>query len=66
MGHMTVISGGMDRPSPGLVDAIEQLAHVLHPNAFKEKSENGRVKMENELRLHAATGMREEFSKCAR
>jgi hypothetical protein len=28
------VSDEIDRPSPGLVDAIEQLAHDLHPEAF--------------------------------
>jgi iron complex transport system substrate-binding protein len=66
MGHVAVIGDGVDRPSPGLIDAIEQLAHVLHPDAFKEKSENGKVDMENGLRLHATVAMREELSQCAR
>jgi hypothetical protein len=66
MGHVAVIGDGVDRPSPGLIDAIEQLAHVLHPDAFKEKGENGKVDLENGLRLHATVAMREELSQCAR
>jgi iron complex transport system substrate-binding protein len=66
MGHVAVIGDGVDRPSPGLIDAIEQLAHVLHPDAFKEKGENGKVDMENGLRLHATVAVREELSQCAR
>jgi iron complex transport system substrate-binding protein len=37
-GHVAVVGSGMDRPSPGLIDAIEHLAHELHPEAFAVKS----------------------------
>ncbi len=37
-GHVAVVGSAMDRPSPGLIDAIEQLAHELHPEAFAMKS----------------------------
>jgi iron complex transport system substrate-binding protein len=33
-GHLAVISDEIDRPSPGLVDAIEDLARKLHPAVF--------------------------------
>jgi len=33
-GKIAVVSGEVDRPSPGLVDAIENLAKQLHPSAF--------------------------------
>jgi iron complex transport system substrate-binding protein len=66
MGHVAVISEGVDRPAPGLIDAIEQLAHVLHPDAFREKSEDGKVNMENGARLHATAGMPKELTLCAR
>lgn len=33
-GHIAVVGSGMDRPSPGLVTAIEELAHALHPDVF--------------------------------
>jgi len=46
LGHIAVISEEINRPSPGLVDAIEQLAREVHPEAFRE-SENGKLKMEN-------------------
>ncbi len=39
-GHVAVISGEVDRPAPGLIDAIEDLARQLHPSAF-EKSATG-------------------------
>ncbi len=37
-GHVAVISDEVDKPSPGLIDAIEDLAHQLHPEVFGEKS----------------------------
>jgi ABC-type Fe3+-hydroxamate transport system substrate-binding protein len=46
LGHVAVMSEEVNRPSPGLVDAIEQLAREIHPDAFREK-ENGKLKMEN-------------------
>jgi cobalamin transport system substrate-binding protein len=33
-GNIAVVSGEVDRPSPGLIDAIENLAKQLHPSAF--------------------------------
>jgi iron complex transport system substrate-binding protein len=46
LGHIAVISEEVNRPSPGLVDAIEQLASELHPEAFREAN-NRKVKIEN-------------------
>lgn len=34
LGHVVMASDEFTRPSPGLVDAIESLAHDLHPEAF--------------------------------
>ncbi len=53
MGHLAVVSEEVDRPSPGLVDAIEQLARALHPDKFPE-AENGKVKMGNENSVRVA------------
>jgi iron complex transport system substrate-binding protein len=33
-GHVLNISEGIERPSPDLVDVIEQVAHDVHPEAF--------------------------------
>jgi iron complex transport system substrate-binding protein len=35
LGHIAVISDEINRPSPGLVDAIEQLAREVHPEVFR-------------------------------
>lgn len=45
-GHVVNVSVEAIRPSPGLVDVIEQLAHELHPEAFGEKSEIRKSKFE--------------------
>jgi iron complex transport system substrate-binding protein len=34
LGRVVTVSDEIDRPSPGLVDVIEQLAHELHPDVF--------------------------------
>jgi iron complex transport system substrate-binding protein len=54
MGHVAVVSEEVTRPSPGLVNVIEDLARQLHPEIFSGKTENGKVlpngrqgKMEN-------------------
>ncbi len=38
MGHVLDLSEEALRPSPGLVDVIEQLARELHPDAFRDKA----------------------------
>ncbi len=37
-GRVLVVSAAIDRPSPKLVGAIEQLARMLHPGAFGESA----------------------------
>jgi len=44
-GHVAVVGSEWDRPSPGLIDGIEQLARDLHPGAFaKPVATNHRVR----------------------
>jgi iron complex transport system substrate-binding protein len=45
-GRFAVISDAVNRPSPRLVAAIEELARQLHPEAFTASPENGKGKME--------------------
>jgi cobalamin transport system substrate-binding protein len=68
LGHVATISEGVDRPAPGLIDAIEELARVLHPEVFKEKDENGKMRMENGFWLHASEIVtnEKELSQCVR
>lgn len=37
--RIAIISDAIDRPSPRIVDAIEELAHQLHPAVFKKLSQ---------------------------
>jgi len=55
IGNVVMANDEFTRPSPGLVDAIEALAHELHPEVFPVKAENRKVKMENGARFYAAT-----------
>jgi len=57
MGHVVMASDEFTRPSPGLVDAIESLAHELHPEVFPSKAENG-------ARIYAATAAAESWRGC--
>ena len=65
LGHVAVISEGVDRPAPGLIDAIEELARVLHPNAFNENGEQEKLKLENGARMPGATVGVKELCPCA-
>ncbi len=46
-----VISDAVNRPAPRIVAAIEDLARQLHPDAFMEKTETGKGKIEKETPL---------------
>jgi cobalamin transport system substrate-binding protein len=45
-GHVVNLSEESIRPAPGLVDAIEELARAVHPEAFSEKDEIRKTKFE--------------------
>jgi iron complex transport system substrate-binding protein len=36
-GKVVIISDAINRPAPRMLDAIEQLAHALHPNSFARR-----------------------------
>jgi iron complex transport system substrate-binding protein len=72
-GHVINVSVEAIRPSPGLVDAIEQLAHDVHPEAFAAKSESGRSKVKSRNSTFVADAFPKqiarpgtECSQCAR
>ncbi|MCU1318279.1 MAG: hypothetical protein JWN63_3601 [Candidatus Acidoferrum typicum] len=46
--RFAVISDAVNRPAPRIVTAIEDLAKQLHPDAFVEKPEKGKEKIEKE------------------
>lgn len=47
--RFAVISDAVNRPAPRIVAAIEELARQLHPDAFVEKPENSKEKIEKEI-----------------
>jgi iron complex transport system substrate-binding protein len=51
--RIAVVGDAISRPAPRLVDAIEQLARQLHPDAF---TENGKGKMEKGYALFSGHG----------
>jgi cobalamin transport system substrate-binding protein len=65
-GHVVNLSEESIRPSPGLVDAIEQLARAVHPEAFTEKDEIRNTKFDIRLEHGAAVYARWECDQCAR
>lgn len=67
LGRVVVASDEMDRPSPGLIGAIEQLAREFHPEAFGAKlPENGKVKIENGRYFATMPEPTKERNACAR
>ncbi len=67
LGHVVVASDEIDRPSPGLIPAIEQLARDFHPEVFDAKQpENGKVKIEYGPYFAATANLTKERSACAR
>lgn len=47
-GRVAIISEEIDRPAPGMIDAIEQLAHQIHADAFSAKQS---LNMDSKIRL---------------
>jgi iron complex transport system substrate-binding protein len=66
LGHVVNLSENAIRPSPGLVDAIEQLAHEVHPEVFSQKSEIRNTKSENRMALMPTAAIEQECGACAR
>jgi hypothetical protein len=66
-GHVVDVSDEAIRPSPGLVDMIEQLARQLHPEAFSEDRAirpNGN-KSQTTLASLAAARIADRCAECA-
>jgi iron complex transport system substrate-binding protein len=66
MGHVVNLNEEAIRPSPGLIDAIEQLAHEVHPEAFAEKGEIRNTKFETRPAFRTAGDSEWECNPCAR
>jgi len=65
-GHVVNVSEEAIRPSPGLVDAIEQLAHEVHSEAFAEKRENRNAKFATRVTPMTLGRAGQECNQCAR
>jgi iron complex transport system substrate-binding protein len=67
LGRVVIASDEMDRPSPGLIGAIEQLAREFHPEVFGAKlPENGKVEIENGRYFATMPESMKERNACAR
>jgi iron complex transport system substrate-binding protein len=65
-GHVVNVSDEIVRPSPGLVDVIEQLAHEVHPEAFAQEYEIRNPKMETRTAANRFANPATECELCAR
>lgn len=65
LGHIVNLDQEAIRPAPGLVDAIEQLARDVHPEAFAKSSENRSRNSEHSLAF-SVENRALECAKCAR
>jgi iron complex transport system substrate-binding protein len=69
LGRVVVVSDEVARPSPGMIDAIEQLARELHPEAFPAQSAKGSFDIGNSgagRTVARANLMEEGYVLCAR
>lgn len=59
-GRVAIISEEIDRPAPGLIDAVEQLAHQIHADAF---AANPSRETRRKLQVDIAASDR-DFARC--
>lgn len=66
-GHIVLLRDEIAlRPSPGLIDMIEQLAHELHPEVFASNREMPGLKSDVQSQVVVSTGPVKECVQCAR
>jgi hypothetical protein len=65
MGHVVDVSEEAVRPSPGLVDAIEQLARELHPDASAADGPIRNLNYKTRV-MTARSAISQECEQCAR
>jgi iron complex transport system substrate-binding protein len=66
LGQVLVLTDEIARPSAGLVDAIEQLARKLHPDAFSRQNGPNSLKESGGRQYAAVATTNEECAPCAR
>ncbi len=65
LGQVAVVSDEVARPSPGMIDAIEQLAREVHREAFSLRSANGGFDSERGGRSPRLVAAKEGCVSCA-
>jgi len=65
-GHTLMVDDEMARPAPGLIGAIEKLAHELHPEAFSVAAREGSWRIEGESKFHQPAESAIRCKECAR
>ncbi|MGH9685047.1 MAG: ABC transporter substrate-binding protein [Candidatus Acidiferrales bacterium] len=66
LGHVVVLGQEIARPSPGLVDDIEALAHAVHPEAFATDSSSEHSRFGNAPLASAPASVKRGCDPCAR
>jgi iron complex transport system substrate-binding protein len=64
-GQVVVVSDELARPSPGMVDAIEQLARAIHPEAFPPQANERPVLKDARRQRLALVAYQESCVSCA-
>jgi iron complex transport system substrate-binding protein len=65
-GNVVVVSDAINRPAPRMVDAIEYLAHALHPEAFTAPAEPAAPAAQFRPMISNSNAIVEEACACAR
>jgi iron complex transport system substrate-binding protein len=65
-GHIVIAPDEVTRPSPGLVDAIEELARNLHPEVFAAKRQAEKTENGEGMTFRASAGIMKEHGACVR
>ena len=65
LGHVVVLGKEIARPSPGLVDDVEALAHAVHPEAFATNLSTENPGFRNTLWAAAAASVKRGCDPCA-
>jgi iron complex transport system substrate-binding protein len=63
-GHIVDLGEEISRPSPGMIDAIDRLAHELHPEAFKPKPDSPVSNPDSHIPSASSNGPGKECIQC--
>jgi iron complex transport system substrate-binding protein len=62
--HIVDLGEEISRPSPGMIDAIDLLAHELHPEAFKSKPDSPNSNPDSHIPSASSIGAGKECTQC--